>query len=237
MALHLFLDFDGTISQNDVGDAIVREFGAFEPLHSSLMAGGMSVGEYYHRAVESFSVSCTPESLSSFILKQDLDPGAAPLVAWAHQEKIPVHVVSDGFDVYIRPLLDRAGILEHVTSLHSNVLTWRGATFEASFPGASESCSCFCASCKRNAMLTAMGDDDVAIYVGDGRSDTCAVQFADVVFAKGTLAAYCTQMRIPHHPYRSLQEVRIILQKRFEKMDFAHRRQAILARKRAHEAE
>lgn len=237
MAIHLFLDFDGTISQNDVGDAIVREFGAFELLHGSLLAGEISVGQYYHRAVESFTHACTPETLTSFVLQQDLDPGAAPLVDWAHGENIPVHVVSDGFDVYIRPLLDRAGILQNVTSLHSNVLTWRDSTFEPSFPGASESCSCFCASCKRNAMLTALSDDDIAIYVGDGRSDTCAVQFADIVFAKGTLAAHCTQMRIPHHPYRSLQEVRIMLQKRLENKDFPRRRQAVLARKRAFEQE
>jgi 2-hydroxy-3-keto-5-methylthiopentenyl-1-phosphate phosphatase len=86
-------------------------------------------------------------------------------------------------------------------------------------------------------MLTRIADDDVVIYVGDGRSDTCAVQFADIVFAKGTLAAYCTSMRIPHHPYRSLMEVRIMLQKRMESRDFPRRRQAVLARKRAFEAE
>lgn len=75
------------------------------------------------------------------------------------------------------------------------------------------------------------------IYIGDGKSDTCAVQYADIVFAKGTLAAFCTAEGIPFHHYRSLSDVLIMLQTRDKERDYRPRRQAFLARKRAVEVE
>lgn len=236
MSIHVFLDFDGTISQNDVGDEIVRAFGSFEPLHSELLEGKMSVAQYYSRAVESFVPSTTPAALTAFSLEQELDPGIGPLLRWLNATSIPTYIVSDGFDVYIRPLLamiDGAGSIP----IYCNKLDWNGKAFTPSFPGASESCSCFCASCKRNAIISNIALEDVVIYIGDGKSDTCAVQYADIVFAKGTLAAFCTAEGIPFHHYRSLSDVLIMLQTRDKERDYRSRRQAFLARKRAVEVE
>lgn len=234
--LQVFLDFDGTISIGDVGDALVQTFGSFEPLHTELLNGQFTVAEYYRRAAASFSSDATEDAVMAFVESRELDAGLVPLVKWCTDNSFPVTVVSDGFDVYIQPLLRRAGVLEHV-EVSSNHLSVEGSSWQPSFPGASESCSCFCASCKRNAILTRIADDDIVVYVGDGRSDACAVRFADIVFAKGTLAASCTAEGIPHHTYRSLMEVLIILQRRMAERDLPRRRQAALARKRAYEAE
>jgi 2,3-diketo-5-methylthio-1-phosphopentane phosphatase len=174
--------------------------------------------------------------MEEFVQRQEIDAGLAPLLAWSREHSIPATVVSDGFDVYIRPLLKRE-LGDAAIPIASNTLSYEGGLWKPAFPGASESCSCFCASCKRNVILSAIGDDDVVIYVGDGLSDACAVRYADVVFAKGTLAASCTEEGIPHHTYRSLTEVLIILQRRMRDNDFPRRRQARLARKRAYESE
>jgi 2-hydroxy-3-keto-5-methylthiopentenyl-1-phosphate phosphatase len=77
-------------------------------------------------------------------------------------------------------------------------------------------------------------EDDVIVYIGDGRSDTCAVQHADVVFAKDYLAAWCTEQRIPHHPYRTLSDVQRILASKLATGALRQRRQAVLARKAAY---
>ena len=79
--------------------------------------------------------------------------------------------------------------------------------------------------------------DDVLIYVGDGRSDACAVEYCDVVFAKGILAASCTERGITHHPYRTLTDVMMILQAKLRDGSLRARRQARLARQRAVAAE
>ncbi|HBB26256.1 MAG TPA: hypothetical protein DCZ59_08330 [Bacteroidetes bacterium] len=236
MRVHVFLDFDGTISVNDIGDELISTFGSFEPLHRLLLDRQITVAEYYRRAAASFTHDALPETVSAFALTQHLDPGIGPLVEWCRANNVPVTVVSDGFDVYIQPLLTEAGVIDEV-AIHSNHLRYEGGSWIPSFPAASESCSCFCASCKRNVVLSRIADDDVVVYVGDGLSDTCAVRFADVVFAKGTLAASCREEGIPHHTYRSLTEVLIILQRRHAENDFPRRRQAVLARKRAFESE
>ena len=236
MSTHLFLDFDGTISNGDIGDELFRTFGSFEPVHSQLIAGDFSVAEYYRQSVALLRSDCTPEAIVEFCDGQSLDAGFAPLVDWYASVDIAVTVVSDGFDAYISPLLKKSGLRDQLKVI-CNVLEWNDEKFTPSFPGASESCTCFCASCKRNAVINRIGDQDIAIYVGDGRSDACAVEYADVVFAKSSLAAECTRKGIPHHPYRTLSEVRIILQEKVGKGALRTRRQAQLARKRAFEAE
>ncbi|MBL0321269.1 MAG: MtnX-like HAD-IB family phosphatase [Ignavibacteria bacterium] len=236
MAIHLFLDFDGTISQTDVGNELFQRFGEFEPVHTQLMNNEISVAEYYRRSVALLRPDCTPESLTAFALAQQLDAGFAPLVSWARRSNIAVSVVSDGFNLYIEPLLDRSGMRNELR-VWCNTLVWNGTAFTVAFPGATESCSCFCASCKRNVVIASVADDDIAIYVGDGRSDSCAVEHADIVFAKGTLAAECTRKGIPHHHFHTLAEVMIILQRKVVEGALRPRRQAVLARKRAIEAE
>ena len=57
-------------------------------------------------------------------------------------------------------------------------------------------------------MLGSAGDGDVLIYVGDGYSDRCPVEYADLVFAKGSLQTWCQQNNISYLPYRSLDDVR-----------------------------
>ena len=39
------------------------------------------------------------------------------------------------------------------------------------------------------------------VLVGDGRSDFCAAATADLVIAKGALAIYCGNNRIPFEPF------------------------------------
>ncbi|CAN5535367.1 MtnX-like HAD-IB family phosphatase [soil metagenome] len=233
--MRVYIDFDNTISVGDAGDELIRAFGSFEPLHTELQQGAISVAEYYRRAASTFRSATTPEAIREWTLSVDIDPSFVKLVAWCTSEQIPITVVSDGFDVYIAPLMQRVGL--STVPVYCNRLVYTDGGFVPEFPGASESCSCFCASCKRNTLLRHAAEDDVIVYIGDGMSDTCAAEHADVVFAKSTLAAYCTAHGIPHHHFKTLHDVVYILQTIATKNGFRSRRQAQLARKRAYERE
>ncbi len=233
--VHVALDFDGTITVGDTGDDLFRTFGAFEPLHSQLLGGQMSVAEYYLRAVRSLTADATPQAVHSFALGRQVDPGFLALVELCERHRAHVSVVSDGFDVYITPILEQAGC-GHLP-VACNTLQHTDEQWHVAFPGASESCSCFCASCKRNALLATVHEHDLIVFVGDGRSDRCAVKHADVVFAKDNLAAWCTEQRIPHHPWRTLHDVARVLGTKFATQALRPRRQAQLARKAAYETE
>jgi 2-hydroxy-3-keto-5-methylthiopentenyl-1-phosphate phosphatase len=231
--IRLFLDFDGTVAINDVGDAFFQTFGQFEPVHSELLAGKHSVAEYYSISA-SLLRGATTDALRTFLASQELDPAVPDLIRWCEEVGIHVAIVSDGFDIYIKPMLQAAG-LGHVP-VFCNTLHEENGHWTPFFPGASESCTCFCASCKRNVLL-ASGPDDVIVYVGDGRSDRCAVEHADVVLAKSGLIAWCVANGIPHHNVHTMFDVWFILQSRFERNDLRSRRHAELARKRAFEQE
>ena len=134
---------------------------------------------------------------------------------------------------YIRPILDAMGVRR--LDVFANVLD--AVSLRPSFPNASEACNCYCASCKRNVVITQAAADEVLVYIGDGLSDTCAASHCDVIFAKTELAAFCNAERIPHHPWRVLSDVQRILEQYHRSGGFRTRRQAVLARTRAVEAE
>lgn len=236
-SIRLFIDFDGTVTTIDTGDAFFRHFGEFEPIHSQLLNGEFSVGEYYIRSVALLSNKTTPQAIREFALAQPVDACMRELLDVCRRYNVDVTVVSDGFDAYITPILEHAGL--DYLNVRCNRLIFDSVThtWTPTFPGASDSCSCFCASCKRNVLLASSAPNDVIVYVGDGRSDRCAAEHADVVFAKDNLRSWCSNNGIPHHPFHSLRDVCRILERRLRTNDLRARKQAELARKRAFEAE
>jgi 2,3-diketo-5-methylthio-1-phosphopentane phosphatase len=233
--IRLYLDFDGTITLRDVGDELFMEYGDFHVHSAALMSGETDVRSYYKGVVQSLRKDCTPGTLKSFVENQEVDPGLLNLLEFCKKRDIEVLIVSDGFDSYINPILSK-----HVLSnseigigdlkVMSNTLQYDGSQWIPAFPGATESCSCFCASCKRNAVIGTSTEADVTIYVGDGMSDECAIQYCDVVFAKHSLAAFCNSHRIPHHPFKNLSDVQRILASKLATGELRQRRQAAVAR-------
>lgn len=210
--MRLFLDFDGTVTTADVGDQFFLRFGGgcFASLNERYRAGDISAQGYYERSVAAVG-ACDPAAVARFLDEQHVDPGIHGLLGLCAGEGIPVTILSDGLDAYIRPLLEREGL--DGVQVFSNRMAWQpegtGGLVRGvlAFPNGNAECD-RCASCKRNLMLGSAADGDVLIYVGDGYSDRCPVEYADVVFAKGSLQTWCQQNNITYLPYRTLDEVR-----------------------------
>ena len=120
-------------------------------------------------------------------------------------ESIPIHIVSDGFDLYIRHVLEREQ-LSHLPFYSNELIIEAGGTLSPHFPYTDEECR-MCANCKRNHLLTKSGDDSVIVYIGNGYSDQCPSNYADVVFAKGALLTYCERENITYHRFESFDDV------------------------------
>lgn len=226
----VFCDFDGTVTRKDSGDEFFRRFGDFEPHIADLNAGRTTVAEYYRKVCASLPEGLADEHIEEFAAGCEVDAYFAEFVRFCRERSLPLVIVSDGFDRYIVPILRRTG--EQVP-LRCNVLDG----IRPVFPCASESCGCFCASCKRNILLETTDDSTVIVYIGDGLSDVCAAEHADMVFAKGALAAYCNRQKIPHHPFRTFADVLYVLRKNLGDRSIRPRRQAQLKRITAYEAE
>jgi 2-hydroxy-3-keto-5-methylthiopentenyl-1-phosphate phosphatase len=235
MGLRIYVDFDGTITRKDVGNAFFAHFGGGAATDAVRVYrdGGMTAQQCFQAEAAAMG-AVDPESLMEFVDRQEFDPGFPAFVAWCRSKNLPLRVLSDGLDLYVDRILERAGCsdLPRTTNHAETARSADGAhRLRLAFPHADASCS-RCGCCKRNLMLTGSGDDDIICYIGDGFSDFCPVQYADIVFAKSQLQTYCQSMNISYFPYASFDEVRMRLEGLMERPKLRHRRAAAVLRRR-----
>ncbi|HUN65717.1 MAG TPA: MtnX-like HAD-IB family phosphatase [Bacteroidota bacterium] len=209
--VRVYIDFDGTITVKDVGDALFERFGGAESTASI---------EAYRReeisAAECFRRECAacgtvdPGELNRFLDGQQIDPTFPAFIAFCESSGVEAVILSDGMDYYIDRILRRHGVgsvkrfsnhLEIVPEADGS-----GVRFVPGFPFTDEVCT-RCACCKRNHILTLSADEDLIVYVGEGYSDRCPARFADIVFAKDDLLNYCRRENISYFEYTTFASV------------------------------
>lgn len=209
--IRVFVDFDGTITRADVGDAMFERFGgeACTEAVASYRAGGMPAVECFTRECAACGAISRAE-LDRFLDNQEIDETFGEFLAFCRSRRIECCIVSDGMDYYIGRILRGRGFgdvpfvanrLELVPAGEPGMVVMR-----PSFPHTDEVCD-RCACCKRNHMMTVSADDDILVYVGEGYSDRCPARYADVVFAKDELLEHCRKEGLPHEPYSSFGDV------------------------------
>ncbi len=187
LRLRMFVDFDGTIALEDTTDVILERFAEPEwrTIESDWLAGLIGSRECLARQVD--LIRARPEQIDELVRKIPLDPHFLEFSAQCRRHGIPLTVVSDGLDQVVTAMLARAGA--HVPVL-ANRLEWLGKDrWRLAFPHSVDDCRAAAGNCKCRALDKEPGT--VRILVGDGRSDFCAAETADLVFAKGALAEHC----------------------------------------------
>jgi hypothetical protein len=102
----------------------------------------------------------------------------------------------------------------------ANKLTWLGKDrWRLSFPYARSDCRALSGNCKCQFTEAALGR--VRIVVGDGRSDFCVAERADLVLAKGALARQCRTLDLPHYVIGTFEEATARLAAWVEEQDAA----------------
>ena len=236
----LFIDFDGTITTEDVGDGFFEHFGG--PVCREHVAA--------YRAEEISAVECfrretaamrpfTEEEANAFLRTKRLTAGVPEFIRFCRERGIELHILSDGLDYYIRRILGNEGLGD--LSVHANRFVLlegeegkRTGFFDA--PGRAEECD-RCANCKRNHLLRLAGEEHCIIYVGEGYSDRCAAQYADIVFAKDDLQRFCQAENISYHVYDDFHDIRVRLDGLLSRKRLRKRRRAELKRREAFTSE
>jgi len=205
MNIKVFCDFDGTITKNDVGDLFFETFGD-RNYYSSLVVKWrdyeISSKEMWEKIAEKVKVDYV--EAEKLILSQEIDIYFIDFVKWARENEIEVFILSDGFDFYIKRILDKYGLFD--VKFFSNKLWIEDGKVKVDFPYPDSICR-ICGNCKRNHMLTLSGDDDIIVYIGDGYSDRCPAEYADVVFGKKELLKYCRAKNIPVYEFETFKDV------------------------------
>ncbi len=227
----VFTDFDGTIAMDDIGDALFLRYGDVTVCSENFDAYRSGRIDARQCWINGFATipPMSRQSMTEFALGHAVDPGFRPFVEYCDSVSIPVTVLSDGFDAYIDPVLAREG-LSALPRWTNAVRFTENGTMEPVFPHTDAECR-RCANCKRNHLVTRSTDDQVIVYIGDGISDRCPVHYADLVFAKDSLVAYCEERNITFHRFNDFSDVLTRFRAIVETKKPRKRRTAELARK------
>ncbi len=182
-----WLDFDGTITRGDFLDLLISKYSRNDSwkLVEERWRLGL-IGSAECLALEFALLDITPEQLATELDSVQLDPGAVALFRLLREFAVPVSILSDGIDSFIRTILTKAGV--PLPNIRANHVEHAGNGLTLSCPHSSTSCESASAHCKCASKRDLGEAARVGLYVGDGRSDLCAARKAQFVFAKGALA-------------------------------------------------
>jgi 2-hydroxy-3-keto-5-methylthiopentenyl-1-phosphate phosphatase len=200
----LAVDFDGTVTRQDLLDTIASTFGdpdVYREVDDGLDEGRLPLREVITREFEPVR---TPlgDVVRWELENVEVRPGFSELVELARGRGWRVVIVSSGFHELIEPILEREGV---EVELHANRVDPRPDGWRVIWQY-DESCEVCGESCKRSIVRKFAGDDEV-VYIGDGYSDRCAAEAADRVFATKGLADYLREQGVPFEPFDDFHDV------------------------------
>ena len=227
----IFVDFDGTITQTDVGEAMFLKFG--DPIQAEKIIESWI--DYKISSAASWQQLCDTVTkfdntlFEDFLNTIEIFPGFKDFVDFCNYHGFPIIILSDGLDYYIKRILRRENLGE--IPFYSNKLTFDSNNkLIPVFPYSDEECT-RCANCKRNHIIENSGNYDFTVYIGDGYSDICPAQFCDFIFAKKSLLKYCETNRISYYPFKDFNEIMIRLEELNGRKRLRKRYQADLKRR------
>jgi 2,3-diketo-5-methylthio-1-phosphopentane phosphatase len=210
--LHIFSDFDGTITEKDTLIFLTTNLGGGPEMVAAIgrliREGQISLREGI--AAEMHSIR-RPFAEAVKLLREQvrIDTGFVPLARWCEEQGIPLTVLSAGFHQFIDLFLPRDQFPQ-LEILANNIrpneeVGWQ-CEFRDQTPWGHD---------KALPLAEARKRGEYVIFIGDGLSDRGAAEAADEVFAKHSLADYCRERGISCHEYRTFEEILKHLQNRF----------------------
>jgi 2,3-diketo-5-methylthio-1-phosphopentane phosphatase len=211
--LHVFLDFDGTITRTDTLEFLVERFGAgvegYRETNRLIHEEGLSLRDAIARDMGTLTVPLS-EAAPELRAEVALDPGFAPLVRWCAAHGVPVTVLSGGFHELIELFIDDREFpgLE-IRANRFAPGTWRAIFRDASPHGHDKSV----------AVRGARAAGRHTVFAGDGVSDLAPAGVADEVFARvgRSLVDLCRGRGIACRPFESLAELHASLDGRLRR--------------------
>jgi 2-hydroxy-3-keto-5-methylthiopentenyl-1-phosphate phosphatase len=190
----LVVDWDGTVTERDILERVVLEFGdpaVYERTEAEL---GRTLTHDDVLAIELGTVRAPLDEVVDFVVREArLRPGFRELA----RRRRPF-VVSAGFHELIEPVLAREGI---EVDLRANRVDPRPDGWRVRFRETAR-----CESCGEACKRLALPPGEV-VFVGDGYSDRCAALAAQRVFATDSLARYLDSVGTAYEPFEDFHDV------------------------------
>jgi HAD superfamily phosphoserine phosphatase-like hydrolase len=203
LSLAIFVDYDGTITDVDTFDVLVRLAAGDETWHEferELRAGRMTLRDALAREAACVRLSRL-DALALLESRARIDPTFPAFVRLAHDRGAWIGVVSAGIRSIIGPALERIGV---DVPLFANDVDFDAGGWRMTFIDESE-----LGHDKAARVRAAAAAGARTVYVGDGISDFAGALAADVRFAKKgrALEQYCRERGVACTSFSSFDEI------------------------------
>lgn len=201
----IFTDFDGTITTKDTIDAMYDAFGPedWPAVLKNLYAQGLRSRRVIKRMLG--ILDCTREQIVELLRTLPVRDGFVEFREFCRSKGYELIIMSEGIGLSVETVLHERGIDD--LPYFGNVLVrdsrGRWTTMN---PHLHPDCG-DCGNCKSAHLIERKRRGDAVVYVGDGATDRCPAQAADVVFATGYLAEFCKKTGVPFLPFETFGDV------------------------------
>ncbi len=201
----VFFDFDNTLTSFDVLDQIIERFSVdkkWVALEEKWKDG--AIGSRACLKGQLRSVRISRKNLLAYLRRVKINPYFKKLLFLLKNHSAGPVILSDDFHFVIDSVLSNNGIKG--VRVQANNLRFRKDILLPTFPHTNKSCW-KCAHCKTKNLQKGRKNSKIIIYVGDGYSDICPAQKADIVFAKGNLLKHFRANKLSCNSFHSLRDV------------------------------
>ena len=203
MSVHIFTDFDGTITEKDSLVFLLNEYvgSGWIEIERRVEDGVLPEMDGLRQEVALLTIPYE-EACRRLLDELPLDPGFAGFVTFCEARGWPLTILSGGLRPLIEALLERDG-LSHLP-VHSNDLAFDEDGRWRVVPAGTPRIRGLCNHCKTWWLRES---DERTIYIGDGTTDRCPGREADLLFAKGGLARWCEAEGVDHVKWERFEEI------------------------------
>ena len=218
MKLAIFSDYDGTITKEDTVDLVLDTFGRPNWLDISRRLDAAGASNIERMVPEFEGLTATKQQIRDLIReKVHIDETFKGFVDYARERGWGFVVLSQGIRESVETVFDKYGLAG--IQWHANALGGPDGDLHIEFPerGAIDDgeCNDLCGVCKSGHIRRARREGFTTVYIGDGITDRCPSQTADIVFAKRYLKKYLTEQGIAFTPFETFEQIRRHLEERF----------------------
>jgi len=197
------IDFDGTITREDVGLSIIKNFAADGWLEIGQLWIDKKIGTAECGQKQCDLIKSTDKEVKDYVQSFEINSGFKELVDKIKNNSYKLMVASDGYNIYINEILKKNGF-ENLDIFCNNAHYDNG--WKLSFLNKNSECG-LCGNCKRKLVEDLKSQGYKVYYIGDGYSDRCACVYADVIFAKSHLKKYCEEQKMTHFSFDTFYDV------------------------------
>lgn len=209
MRVAVYSDFDGTITLRDSNDALVdRYVGAQnrQAYDKLFLEGKGTLWEILDTSLQACQVPLD-EAIGFLREHVAIDRSFVAFHAWCEARRVPLSVLSAGLFEVVQAYMAAEG-------LELPIAANRARRFDRHFGLEPADLGCPTGVDKGAVLLAAKREGLYTVFIGDGFSDRLAVPHADLVYAKSSLARYCTEREIPYVPFETFKDVQTDLARR-----------------------